>query len=107
MWLQCSGSVSPVLFVISAGFSVSGCSLRASLPQECVLVCVHVPMLYVCVCQLERIWRTGAPLPRQHFLVINDFFLPHSLSLSISLSLSLCLSLLQWWKLMTCEHLLF
>ena len=96
VWLQCSDSVSPVLFVVSAGFTVSGSRLRASLPQESVCasvqkMCVHVYMcvwVCVCVCQLERSWRTGAPLPRQHFLVINDFFLPLSLSLSLSLSLT-------------------
>lgn len=92
--------LTPVVVVVSAGFTLS-CRIRgASLPQVCVCLCV-------CVCQLEWSWRTGVPLPRQHFLVINDFFLPPYLSLSLPFLLSLCLSSSRWWKLMTCEHLLF
>lgn len=50
--------------------------------------------VYLYVCQLEWSCRTGAPLPCQHFLVINDFFLP-----SLSFSMSLSLSLWNWWHL--------
>lgn len=52
VWLHRSGSVGPVLFVVSAGFTVSGSSLRASLPQECVRVCVCFSVrvcVYMCV----------------------------------------------------------
>ena len=62
----------------------------------CAQVCMSVR-----VCQLARSWRTGAPLPRQHFLVINDFFLP---SCSLSLSLSLLSSVSFSFKLMASAH---
>lgn len=73
-----SGSVGPVLSDVSAGFTVCASSLRASPPRERVCDCVSA-CVSVYVCQLERSWRTGVLLPRQHFLVINDSFLPRSL----------------------------
>lgn len=98
-WFYCLTWASGFIPLVSAGFTVCGSSLRAPLPQECVCVCLCI---YTCVCQLERSWRTGAPLPRQHFLVINDFFLPLSLSRSFSVSVSHGCDGGNWWHVSVC-----
>lgn len=70
------------------------CLVAASGPHSPRSVCMSVsPCVCVCAClSAGAKLRTGAPLPRQHFLVINDFFLPPLLSLSLSLTLSLSFS---------------
>ncbi len=110
MWLHCSGSVSPVLFRHLCWFFCLWEQPQGLSPSGvCVWMCVFI-CVCVCVRQLERSWSTGAPLPRQHFLVINDFFLPLSLSLSLSHSLSLIVGMVEiddiwafafsvtWWQ---------